>query len=104
MRDVVRAYKLALQNGKVGKVYNICSERSMTIREVLHLFLKLSGKTIRVVEDPGHRRDLEIPQMIGDGKKIKTDTGWESRIPLEQTLADLLNYWRKALSSSSAIS
>lgn len=101
VRDVAHAYRLALQEGKVGEVYNICSGRSVTIREVLNLLLSYTGKTIRVVEDPARRRDLEIAAMVGECEKFKVISGWRNTIPLEQTLMDLLYYWRRTLTSSS---
>ena len=101
VRDVIRAYQLALERGKIGEVYNICSEKSISIGEILALLLGLSSKTIRVVRDAARGRDLEIFEMLGDCKKFKNDTGWQSRILLEQTLEDLLNYWRKICRSSS---
>lgn len=103
VRDVVRAYGLALGNGKIGEVYNICSEKSMSVREILTFLLKHSRKPIEVIQDLGRRRGLEVPEMFGDCRKFKADTGWQSTIPLEQTLEDLLNYWRKVLSSSSGV-
>lgn len=103
VRDVTRAYQLALQNGKIGEVYNICSEKSLSIGEILTLLLSLSLKAIKVVHDPGRRRELEIPELLGDCQKFKADTGWCPTIPLERTLEDLLNHWRNIFSSSSNI-
>lgn len=103
VRDVVRAYRLALQKGKVGEVYNICSQKSVTIREILTFLLNFSCKPIKVVQDPSRRRELEIPEMRGDCKKFQADTGWQIMIPLERTLEDLLNYWRQVFTSSSNV-
>ncbi len=104
VRDVVRAYRLALQKGKVGEVYNICSQKSVTIREVLTVLLNLSSEPIKVVQDLSQGRGLEIAEMRGDCEKFKADTGWQVMIPLERTLEDILNYWRKVVSSSSNVS
>lgn len=101
VRDIVRAYRLALIKGKVGEVYNVCSERSLSIREILDIFLSFSEMRIKVVQDPARKRNLEIPKIVGECKKFKADTGWQSAIPLEQTLRDLLNRWRQVLNGSS---
>jgi GDP-4-dehydro-6-deoxy-D-mannose reductase len=98
VRDVVRAYRLALQGGEVGEVYNICSERSVSIREVLKYLLDLSQQPVSVVEEASRKRPLEIPEMLGDCARFRAATGWQRQIPLEQTLKDLLNHWRSVIS------
>lgn len=104
VRDVVRAYHLALQRGEVGEVYNICSERSVSIREVLKDLLDLSQQPVSVVEEASRKRPLEIPEMLGDCARFRAATGWQREIPLEQTLTDLLNHWRNVLSQGEDIS
>ena len=104
VRDVVRAYRLALQKGKVGEIYNICSQKSVTIREVLAVLLNLSSEPIKVVHDLSQGRALEIAEMRGNCEKFKADTGWQVTIPLERTLEEIINYWRKVVSSSSNVS
>jgi len=94
VRDVVRAYWLALRQGEPGEAYNICSGRSRPIREVLELLLSLTGASIKIQEDPALMRPADIPVMRGDVTKFRARTGWRPEIPFEQTLKDLLDYWR----------
>ena len=95
VRDVVRGYLLALERGKAGEIYNVCSGKSYSIRQVLELLLKMSSRQdIEVVPDPDRLRPSDVPIQVGDFSKIKQQTGWEPVIPFEKTLGDLLEYWR----------
>jgi len=94
VRDVVRAYWLALQHGEPGEVYNICSGHAVSIQEVLDRFLGMTDRKVEVVQDPSRLRPSDVPVLQGDCSKLRERTGWAPRIPLEQTLSDLLGYWR----------
>ncbi len=99
VRDVVRAWRLASLKGNPGEAYNICSGRPTKIESILQTLLGLSEVEIRVEVDPSRLRPGEIPVIIGDPTHFERDTGWKAKIPLEQTLSDLLAYWRAELSS-----
>ncbi len=95
VRDIVRAYRLALEKCKLGEVYNICSGKSRAIKSVLDILLGLSQvKNIEVVKDPKRMRPSDVSILEGDCSKFKKQTGWEPKIPFEKTMEDLLNYWR----------
>jgi GDP-4-dehydro-6-deoxy-D-mannose reductase len=94
VRDVVRAYWALLERGRPGEVYNVCSGRGLRIREVLERLLALAGVAVEVSVDPERLRPSDIPTLVGDRTRLKLATGWEPRIPIETTLADLLNDWR----------
>jgi len=97
VRDVVKAYWLALEKGEPGEVYNICSERDRSIRQVLDQLLALTQKKIEVAEDPKRLRRSDVPVLRGDCSKFRAKTGWKAEIPFEQTIKDLLDYWRSRL-------
>ncbi len=98
VRDVVRAYVLLMQKGRTGEIYNVCSGKAVSLREVLETLLALSPKKIEVREDPSKLRKTDIPFLGGDGSKFRGETGWAAEIPLARTLGDLIEYWRsKAL-------
>lgn len=97
VRDMVRAYWLALEKGKSGDVYNIGSGQAFAIQEVLDLLLGLSRVRLEVRVDPDRLRPSDVPILLADSSKFKNLTGWEPRIPLRKTLEDLLNYWRERL-------
>lgn len=94
VRDVVRAYWLALEKGKPGEVYNICTGKSYAIKDVLSILLSMSSIKIKIQEDPARLRPSDVPILEGDSYKFRASTGWKPEIPFEQTLKDLLEYWR----------
>jgi len=95
VRDTVRGYWLALEKGKSGDVYNICSGVGRKMSEVLEMLIELSGVKVKVVRDESRMRPSDVPILVGDYSKFKKETGWEPLIPFEQTLKDLLNFWRE---------
>jgi len=94
VRDVVRAYILLAAKGTAGEVYNVCSGTSRSGQEILDLLLRASGARIRTEQDPARMRPADVPDLRGDATKIRLDTGWAPEIPIEQTLAETLAYWR----------
>ena len=94
VRDTVRGYRLALDRGEPGEVYNICSGKGYAIREVVDLLGALASRRFEVVPDPARMRPSDVERLVGDGTKFHRATGWEPRIPFEHTLKDLLEYWR----------
>ncbi len=94
VRDSVRAYIMLLEKAKAGEVYNVCSGRATALREILEILLSSATRDVRVEKAPEKLRKVDIPCLVGDNSKIRTDIGWEPSIPLEQTLMDLLDYWR----------
>lgn len=94
-RDVVRAYWLALEKGRPGDVYNVCSGRPRSIRSVLDGLLKLSRAKVRIVPDKARIRPSDIACSYGSAAKLRKQSGWAPRICFEDTLVDILNSWRK---------
>lgn len=97
VRDIVRAYWLALDKGEAGEVYNLASGSAVTIQQLLDLLLSLSDTEVEVEVDPERLRPSDVEILIGDYSKFQAATGWEPRIPLRQTVEDLLEYWRERL-------
>lgn len=97
VRDMVRAYWLAVERGRPGEVYNIASGRGISIRELLQMIVGLAKVKVDIEVDPERLRPSDVEILIGDSSKFRADTGWEPRIPFEQTVADLLDYWRETL-------
>lgn len=94
-RDMVHAYLLAVQKGKPGEVYNICSEKTVKVGDMLDLLLGMSKVKVKVRQDPSRLRPSDVPILLGDCTKFRKATGWKPRIPFEKTMGDLLNYWRE---------
>lgn len=94
-RDIVRAYLLAMEKGAAGEVYNICSGHGRRIGDLLDMLLAISGQRVEIVRDAARMRDREAMTLVGDCTRFRTLTGWTPKIPIEQTLADILDDWRR---------
>jgi GDP-4-dehydro-6-deoxy-D-mannose reductase len=94
VRDIVRAYHLAVIQGEPGEVYNLASGRAQSVQGLLETLLSCSQAEIRVERDPSRYRPVDVPVVYGSGEKFRQRTGWEPQIPFEQTLRDVLDYWR----------
>ena len=95
VRDVVRAYWLILNHGEPGEVYNIGSGVPRSIRELLDILLGLSEVEICVKQDPSRLRPSDVPVSYCDFTKLRERTGWQPTISFEESLRDVLNYWRE---------
>jgi len=101
VRDMVRAYYLALSHGEVGEVYNIGSGTPRSIQHVLDALLSYSGVDVRAEIDPERMRPSDTPIMYCDASKFMARTGWTPTIPFEQTLHDVLDDWRTRIRETS---
>ena len=95
VRDVVRAYHLALTRSTPGEVYNVASGTPRTIQSLVDRLLALSSAAIRVEIDPERYRPADVPIIYGSAEKLRRDTGWQPEIPFDQTIQDVLEEWRK---------
>lgn len=96
VRDCVKAMWLLMEHGVPGEDYNICSGRGYRMRDILDRLLSLSPSKIKVRQSPERIRALDDPILIGDNSKL-CRLGWKPQIPIERTLSDILDYWRKRL-------
>jgi GDP-4-dehydro-6-deoxy-D-mannose reductase len=94
VRDMVRGYWRALEKCESGEVYNLCSGKDYSIQSVLDLLLGMTKSKIEVRQDRMRLRPSDVPVLLGDCSKFKQATGWEPVIPFEQTLQDMLDFWR----------
>jgi GDP-4-dehydro-6-deoxy-D-mannose reductase len=100
VRDVVQAYVLLMQSGESGQVYNIGAGVSHTVQELLDIMLAMSEADIEVRPDPERLRPSDVPEVVCDITRIRQQTGWVPKIPLEQSLEDILAYWREEMRQS----
>lgn len=94
VRDTVVAYYLVLEKGAPGDVYNVATGKGWRIREMLDILISLAKVKVKVEQDPKRMRPSDVELLLGDPAKLKKDTGWEPRYKFEQTMKDLLDYWR----------
>jgi len=104
VRDVVRAYWALLDRGTAGEVYNVCSGRGRRIRDLLEVLLAASGTKVEVRVDKDRLRPSDVPALVGDPARLRAATGWQPRVPLEDSLRELLQDWRQRVSTSAAAS
>lgn len=97
VRDVVSAYELLLKKGRKGEAYHICRGQGHSISQMLRLLIKLSGISCHILRDPERERPVDIPYLVGSFAKIKRETGWKPKLPLQQTLKDMLLFFRRRL-------
>jgi len=97
VRDIVKGYSLAIQKGVPGEVYNLASGRASAIKELLEILLGFASVKVEARQDPSRMRPSDVPILVGDATKFKELTGWAPQIPLDQTLRDLLDFWRARL-------
>jgi GDP-4-dehydro-6-deoxy-D-mannose reductase len=95
VRDVVAAYRLILERGAPGEAYNVCSGTARSIASLLQVLLGHAVIKIKVEVEVARHRAIDIPVLHGDPGRLARDTGWAPRRPVEETLLDLLEYWRR---------
>ena len=97
VRDVVRAYRLLIERGQPGEVYNVCSGRDLPIAELAELFLRHARVPLELRTDPALLRPVDIPVLRGSPARLQALTGWQPAIPLEDTVVDVLDEARSRL-------
>jgi GDP-4-dehydro-6-deoxy-D-mannose reductase len=96
-RDLVRALMLLAEKGKAGEVYNVSSEHVYQMRDIVTMIEESVGFNFAIEVDPTLLRPTDERIIVGDITKLKAATGWSQEIPMKQTVADMLDYWRKVL-------
>ncbi len=103
VRDMVRAYWLAVHKCTPGEDYVICSEVARTVRSMLEYLLSLAKVKIECRVDPTRLRPSDVQILLGDSTKFRKQTGWQPTISFEKTMEDLLDYWRHELKSKTQV-
>lgn len=92
IRDVVAAYRLLLEKGTPGRVYNVCSGEPVSLRRILDALIAMAGVPVTIERDEDKVRKVDIPYLAGSNERLR-GLGWERKYGLEDTLADLLRSW-----------
>lgn len=95
VRDVVRAYRLLVEGGTPGEIYNVCSGEDVVIGDLAQRLIDLSGTKLELSTGSVDVRAVDVPVLRGDATKVRQATGWSPEIPLDDTLLDVLAYWRE---------
>jgi GDP-4-dehydro-6-deoxy-D-mannose reductase len=102
VRDVAGAYLAAIERGRPGAVYNVGSGRALSIRAVLDLLLARARVAVAVEHDPARARPADIPLLLADASRFRAATGWRPVIPIERSVADILDDWRARVARGEA--
>lgn len=94
VRDTVRAYIALARSGQAGGIYNVCTGKARLVRELLEGLVRLATVPVTIEPDPARFRPNDTALLLGDPSRIMREVGWAPTIPFEQTLRDLLEYWR----------
>ena len=94
VRDTVRAYRLLVERGARGGVYNMCTGRTYRVGDILDALVARSRVHVDVEVDPALLRPSDNPIVLGNYDRLHAATGWAPAVPLEQTIDDLLDDWR----------
>ena len=97
VRDTVIGYWMSLEKGLAGDIYNICSGNCFRIQDILDMLMDITKSKVKIVQDKDRMRPSDVPVLHGDNTKFKSLTGWEPKIPFDQTLSDLVDHWREVL-------
>jgi GDP-4-dehydro-6-deoxy-D-mannose reductase len=95
VRDIVGAYVTMVSTAACGIPYNVCSGRQLSIRTLVETFVDRAHTRVSIEQDPSLFRPNDLPMLVGDHSRLTEDTGWTPSIPLEQTIDDLLEFWRR---------
>jgi GDP-4-dehydro-6-deoxy-D-mannose reductase len=95
VRDTVRAYAAIIERGEAGRIYNVCAGQGFRTGDVLDRLIAMSRARVTIRIDPARFRPHDNAILLGDHGRIERELGWKPLIPLQQTLSDLLDYWRK---------
>ena len=93
VRDVVVAYRLLVEHGQVGEIYNVCSGTDVAMSEIADRLLELAGADLSLQADPALVRPVDVPVLRGDAGRLTSDTGWTPVVPLATSLADVFASW-----------
>jgi GDP-4-dehydro-6-deoxy-D-mannose reductase len=99
VRDIAAGYVALLERGRAGEAYNLCSGQGASVAEVLAILRTQARVVVRVWSDPALRRPADMPRVVGSHGRATRDTGWEPHIPLADTLAAVLEDWRRRVAS-----
>lgn len=94
VRDTVRAYRAMMISAQPGIPYNVCSGRAIAIRTLVDTFARQARVAVEILQDPALFRPNDVMHMVGSHDRLTAETGWTPAISLEQSVEDLLAYWR----------
>lgn len=99
VRDIVRAYIQLMRNARAACIYNVASGRGYPLKEALGMLRELSQVEMEVRTDPARIRAADPRSLVGDASRLKELTDWTPKYPLQQSIEDILDFWRREVTS-----
>jgi GDP-4-dehydro-6-deoxy-D-mannose reductase len=100
VRDTVRAYIAIVDRGLPGVPYNVCSGIGVSMQSLLDRMRASATVPVTVQQDSSLYRPADAAAIVGDATRLRRDTGWQPAYSLDETIADLLGYWRRVIGSA----
>jgi GDP-4-dehydro-6-deoxy-D-mannose reductase len=97
VRDTAEAFVVAAERGTAGEVYNVCGNRTYTMREILERGIALAGITAKIRPTARLLRPADEKIIFGNTSKFRKDTGWKPKLPIEHTLQSMIEFWERNL-------
>jgi GDP-4-dehydro-6-deoxy-D-mannose reductase len=97
VRDVVRGYRMLIEKGIAGEIYNLGSGRGVLLRSAVEMLGRFASRPAEIHVDPARVRPVDQPLLVADASKLRAAVGWEPLITIEQTLEDMFAHWRRNL-------
>ncbi|MEY2397156.1 MAG: GDP-4-dehydro-6-deoxy-D-mannose reductase [Actinomycetota bacterium] len=97
VRDVVRAYRMLVDQGERGQAYNVCSGTDVSVDDLAQRLLALAGADLKLEVDPALMRPVDVPVLVGDNTRLRATTGWSPKYTLDDTLRAVLDAIASAL-------
>jgi GDP-4-dehydro-6-deoxy-D-mannose reductase len=94
VRDVVAAYDRVMERAPTGRAYNVASGRAERVGDLLDQMIALARTDVRIVRDANRFRPSDVPVITGDASRLRTELEWSPHVPITQTIADTLEWWR----------
>ena len=104
VRDIVRAYRLIIEKGRPGAVYNVCRGEGLSLSDALMSFTGMTGREVTVEIDPDLLRPVDVPLLVGDSGRLREETGWAPSISTGRMLEDLFTYWEDRIADEERFS
>lgn len=95
VRDIVQAYLLAIEL-KSG-IYNLAGQTTVATKEILDRLVEMASCEVKLEENPHLFRPMSNKFPTPNAEKFMSLTGWQPAIPLQETLRDCLDHWRKRI-------
>lgn len=102
VRDVVKAYRMLMVDGQAGEIYHVCTGVDRPVSELADILISLAATPMNLEPDAALLRPVDLPVLCGDNSKLRKTTGWAPEVPIEQTLDELLQYWRRVASAATS--